>query len=192
MMKTNPFRRRLLAGLGLAASLALASCATTPTPYQPASDSRGEGGYSERQIAPDRWRVTFAGNALTSRETVEGYLLYRAAELTLAQGNDWFEIMDRQVEHEVRRESLDPLYDPWWRYPYWRPSWRYYGRSGWAYWYPWRGDPFWASRVDARTVERFEASAEIAMHRGQVPPGNHRVFDAREVTARLAPQIRRP
>ncbi len=48
-----------------------------------ASASRVEGGYTSAQLAPDRWQVTFSGNSLTSRETVEDYLLYRAAELTL-------------------------------------------------------------------------------------------------------------
>lgn len=192
--RNHVFRGRLLAGLGLAAALALASCATAPTPYQPAGASRGEGGYSENRIAPDRWRVTFAGNALTSRETVEGYLLYRAAELTLAQGKDWFEIMDREVDREVRREVRpDPFYNPWWGYSYWRPYWRYYGRrSGWVSWYPYWGDPFWAGRVEEQTVERYEATAEILMHQGQVPPGNHRIFDAREVVARLEARIQRP
>ena len=194
-MATTPnIRGRLLAGLGLAATLALAACAT-PTPYQPISAaSRTQGGYYEERLAADRWRVSFAGNTLTSRETVEGYLLYRAAELTLEQRRDWFEIVDREVEHEVRRDvSRDPYYDPWWGYPGWRPYWRYYEpRLGWRYWYPWYGDPFWGRRVDVRTVDRYEAHADIVMHSGRKPAGNGRTFDARDVIERLGPTIRRP
>ncbi len=187
-------RSPLLASLGLAAALSLASCAT-PTPYQPISaGSRSEGGYSETRLAPDQWRVTFAGNTLTSRETVEGYLLYRAAELTLEQRRDWFEIVNRDTQHEVQRNIVrDPMYDPWWGYPTWRPYWRYYEpRIGWRSWYPWYGDPFWARSVNVQTVERYEASADIVMHSGVRPAGDGNIFDAREVIARLEPKIQRP
>ena len=85
--------------LFIVASLALTAllgACTTATPYQPnISGQKVQGGYSEQQVEPDRFRVTFSGNSLTSRETVEGYLLYRAAELTVQQGYDWFEIVER-------------------------------------------------------------------------------------------------
>lgn len=182
-----------LAGL----ALALGGCAATTTPYQPASaSSKVKGGYSEVQLASDRYRVTFEGNNLTSHDTVEGYLLYRSAELTLAQGYDWFSIVQRETEHRVeRRVELDPFYRPWYgsAYAYWLPEWRYYGRPyGWRSWYPYGGDPFWASRIDVRTVEQFEATAEIVMHRGPKPEGNGKSFDARDVVATLGPKIERP
>jgi hypothetical protein len=60
-----------------------ASCAD-PTPYQPdLGEQRVAGGYSEERIAEDRYRVTFSGNRACSKQHVERYLLYRAAELTL-------------------------------------------------------------------------------------------------------------
>ena len=188
------FRGSLGASLGLAAALSLVSCAT-PTPYQPISvASQAQGGYSETRLAPDQWRVTFAGNTLTSRETVEGYLLYRAAELTLEKHRDWFEIVNRDTQHEVQRNIVrDPMYDPWWGYPSWRPNWRYYERStGWRSWYPWYGDAFWARSIDVQTIERYEASADIVMHSGVRPAGDGNIFDAREVIARLEPKIQRP
>ena len=64
--------------------LALAGCAQ-PAAYAP----RGPGqqtGYTDRQLAPNRWRVTFTGNSATPREQVEDDLLLRAAEVTLAAG----------------------------------------------------------------------------------------------------------
>jgi len=186
----------LLAGLGMAAAFSLSACATsTSTPYQPISRAAPvQGGYSDEHIAGDRWRVTFSGNRLTSRETVEGYLLYRAAELTLEQHRDWFEIVDRETEHEVQRDTIrEPSYSPWWGYPSWRPYWRYYDpRLGWNTWYPYNGDPFWSRRIDTRKVERYQATAEIVMHTGSKPPGNGRIFDAREVVMRLEPKILRP
>jgi hypothetical protein len=183
--------RRLLAATGLAAVLALTGC-TTATPYQPlsAASSAARGGYSEVQLEADKWRVTFAGNTLTSRETVESYLLYRAAEVALAQGGTWFEIVNRYMEHEVREEVRpNPLYDPSWRFGGWRPYYNYYGRTyGWRDWYPYSGEaPF-----DVRQVERFEAHADIIVRQGTKPPGDGNLFDARDVIEKLGPSIRRP
>lgn len=182
-------------GAALALALLAVGCAGKPTPYQPISSaSRIAGGYSEVRLASDHFRVTFVGNSFTSRERVEGSLLYRAAELTRLEGYDWFVIEDREVEHQVERRSRpDPLYRPWFYddYAYWRPYWRYYGpRSGWRTWDPYFGDPFWADRVDTQTVERFEVSAEIRMSRGTMPANNPRAFDARDVIARIGPKIR--
>ena len=49
--------------------------------------------------------MRFHGNSLTSRETVEAYLLYRAAELTIERGGDWFTILDREDAREVFQET---------------------------------------------------------------------------------------
>jgi hypothetical protein len=185
---------------GIAAALVLAvglaACAT-PTPYQP--NIRGQatsGGYSEVQIEPDRFRVTFSGNSLTSRETVEGYLLFRAAELTLQKGYDWFTIVDRETDKTTRTYvEPDPFYRPWYgpSFGYWRPSWRYFGQGyGWRTWDPFWGDPFWGDRIDVRTVDRYEASAEIVMHKGAKPAGDPRAFDARAVIESLKPRIQYP
>lgn len=188
--------RRKAAAIAAVLSLgaALSAC-TTATPYQP--NIRGQqvsGGFSEIQLEPDRFRVNFAGNSLTSRETVEGYLLYRAAELTVQQGYDWFEIVDRDTDKHVRTYvDADPFYRPWYGYPGWSPYWRYYGGGfGWRTWDPYWGDPFWGDRFDVHTIEKFEASAEIVMHRGAKPTGEARAFDARAVMENLGPRITRP
>lgn len=180
----------------VALAAALAGCAT-PTPYQPNIPGQAaSGGYSELRIEDNRFRVNFTGNSLTSRETVEGYLLFRAAELTIQNGYDWFSIQDRRTDADRRTYvEPDPLYRPWYgpSYGYWRPSWRYYGRPfGWRTWDPFWGDPFWANRVDVRTVERFEASAEIVMGRGAKPADDLRAFDARAVVENLRPRIQYP
>src|SRR5262245_31991715 len=123
----------------LALTLGLAACAT-PTPYQPSLPGQANGGgYSELRLEPNRFRVNFAGNSLTSRETVEGYLLFRAAELTVQQGYDWFSIVDRETDRKTRTYvDQDPFYHPWYGgYGFWRPSWRYYGAAcGWRAWDP--------------------------------------------------------
>ncbi|MDI1281419.1 hypothetical protein [Brevundimonas sp.] len=191
-----PLRKAgILACLG--AALVLTGCTTPGSIYHPApAGVQNATGYSEVRLAPDRYRVTFSGNSFTSRDTVEGYLLYRSAELTLQSGYDWFRVIDREVEHQTTRPGTpDPLYSPWYgsSYLYWRPYWRYYGpRNGWRNWYPYGSDPFWATSIDMRTVERFEASAEIVMGRGPLPAGDGHVFSARQVIDRLGPTVSRP
>jgi hypothetical protein len=184
----------LVTALALAAGL---SACETATPYQPYVRGQAtSGGYSETRIEPDRWRVNFSGNSMTKRETVEGYLLFRAAELTLQNGYDWFSIVDRHTDRNARTYvEPDPLYNPWYGpgFGYWRPSWRFRGRGfGWRTWDPWYGDPFWADRIDVRTVQSFEASAEITTHKGAKPAGDPRAFDARAVVDNLRPRIQYP
>lgn len=184
----------------IAASLvltALVSACATATPYQPNIPGQAvSGGFSEQRLEGDRFRVTFSGNSLTSRDTVEAYLLFRAAELTVQQGYDWFGIVERDTERDRRTYvERDPFYRPWYgpTYGYWRPYWRYYGGGfGWRTWDPYWGDPFWADRLDVRTVEKFEATAEIVMRKGPKPADDPRAFDARGVMDNLGPRVMRP
>ncbi|SIN60734.1 hypothetical protein SAMN02745824_0731 [Parasphingorhabdus marina DSM 22363] len=174
-------------------TLLLFGCATA-TPYQPEiAGQRVSGGYSDTRIADDSYRVHFSGNFLTSRETVEGYLLYRAAELTLQNDKDWFRMVDHTTERD-RRTYVDrrPRYRPWYGYGYWRPHWRYYRGGRWTIWHPYGGDPFWYDDIDVRTVERFEADAVIVMHDYPIDDDAERSFDARQVIADLEPRIKRP
>ena len=192
-------RNRLLSAATLAlAATALGGCMTA-TPYQPyvAEGAAGtHGGYSDQQVAPDRYIVKFHGNEMASRDRVEGYMLYRAAELTLQNGYDYFVPVDRHTEHDVQTYvQPDPFYRPWYGggFGYWRPYWGYYSRGyGWNYWDPWVGGPFWYDRVDVRTVEAFEATAEILLRKGPIPADDPRAIDARKVIAQLGPTIELP
>ena len=176
--------------VALAGALALGACATA-TPYQPAGLNGQRGGYAEQRLEANRYAVSFSGNSVTSRETVEGSLLFRAAELTVSQGYDWFSIVERQTDRDVRTYvEPDPLYRPWYgpAYPYWYPSWRYYGGGfGWRTW-----DPYWGRDRDIRQVDRYEATAEIVMGRGPKPAGDLNAFDAREVINNLGGRVTRP
>ena len=175
--------------LALAGGLAVASCAY-PTPYQPATGSGfSRAGYSDEMIEPNRFRVSFAGNTLTSRETVERYLLYRAAQLTLEQGGDFFVMVNRDTDHQQRTYNSQPFgAGP---YGYWSPYWSYYRpRYGWRYWDPFYDDPF-GRNFDVRTVDRYEAVAEIMIGRGPKPNDVH-AFDARAVIQNLGPHVEMP
>lgn len=158
----------------------LAACATA-TPYQPGAPGAGGYGFHEERIENNRVRLTFRGNSLTDRQTVENYLLYRAAELTLAEGKDYFVVANRDTEEHSRlqAEGFGPS-----RFDYWFFS----PRHGWGRWY----DPFWGEPTNYREVTRYEAIAEIAMYSGAKPANDANAFDAREVQANLQGQIVRP
>ena len=165
--------------LALAVGL-LAACATQ-TPYQAAGPGSEGYGYHEQTIEPNRVRISFRGNSLTDRETVENYLLYRAAELTLAQGKDYFVIADRDTERHSRLQG-DPFPHSHFGYWYFSPH------HGWGPWH----DPFWDDPIDYREITRYEAYAEITMFNGHKPADNPNAFDAREVQANLQGHIVRP
>lgn len=172
----------------LAVAVALSGCATA-TPYHAASltDPAHADGYRELQVEPERWRVVFAGNSLTSRETVETYLLYRAAEMTIQNGYDWFQAVERDTEDHVSlvvRGLIGAGSSGW------EPHWRYtYGvRSGWRAWDRDGQDPVF----DVQRITAYEAVAEVVMRRGTRPDDDPRAFDARAVKASLENRIIRP
>lgn len=188
-MKTRFLKPAMAAA---AAALALSACASV-TPYGPAGvDSRY--GYSDIRIDGDRYRVSYAGNSLTSREQVEMGLLLRAAEITLETGNDWFATVDRATDRDTRLVGTpDPFYN---RYGYgWGPTWRYYRGGYWSPWSRWGGwnDSFWGGRdIDYRQIDRYEATAEILVNDGRKPANDANAFDAREVVQNLGPRVPRP
>ncbi len=172
--------RKLLAAAMAASALALAACESGPTPYQPGAADSGDRGYSESKIENDRYRISFKGNSMTDRETVENYMLYRAAELTLQNGYDTFTIVNRDTDRDSRSRSYGGYMGSRLSYMYFVPS------------YGWVGawEPYWTpSRYEQ--VTRYEAYAEIVMARGP-KSSDPNAFDARQVSQNLANQIRRP
>lgn len=69
--------------------LLVVSCAT---PYQK-FELFVRGGYIDKKVSEDTYRVVYHGNNLTSMETVNTLLLYRSAELTVNLGYDYFVVL---------------------------------------------------------------------------------------------------
>jgi len=65
------------------------------------------GGYSNTRIDTNTVLVSFKGNGYTGHEKVEPYLLRRCAEVTLADGYDYFVIVDKN--DEALHGSIDTL-----------------------------------------------------------------------------------
>lgn len=192
-MKISNYKR--LAGPVVALAV-LAGCATA-TPYQPLGYPGGErGGYASQQLDQTHFRVSFVGNTLTSRQQVENYLLYRAAELTLQQGYSCFTIVNRDTDAWTQvRVSPFGGYGGYGAYgasyyPGWTPYWRLRGPWGWYNYDPWMGDPFFPGRYDVDTVTSYQAMADIALGRNcTAGPGT---FAAQQVIQNLQPYIIRP
>ncbi len=86
--------------LTLAASaLALGACASL-APYGPQMGPNGQG-YAEQRIESNRWRVTYRG--VGAPGPVADMALLRAADLTVQNGFDWFEVTQRWTDG--RRDS---------------------------------------------------------------------------------------
>ena len=158
-----------------AAVIFLTGCATS-TPYVPMD---GRYGYANQRIENDRYRVVFYGNSSTPRETVETFLLYRAAELTLENGFDYFIVEERGTDIDRTYMAVGP--DPYLYgyYPYGFRRFPYY-----AYGYR------WSYGAEMREQRRFEAHAYIVMSKGTKPEGDSRAFDAREVIDNLDARVR--
>lgn len=77
-----------------AAALVLAGCASL-APYGPQMRPGGQG-FVEQRIEADRFRVSY--NGVGAPGPVADLALRRAAELTLAQGGDWFEVTQRYID----------------------------------------------------------------------------------------------
>ena len=88
-------KRSLILAMTALCAMPLAAQAQTQasavTPMTPSSDilpmvpAAKPGVYSQQSVSPTRFRLSVTGKTFTSREAVEKYLAWRAAELTLAQ-----------------------------------------------------------------------------------------------------------
>ena len=86
--------KRLTLPLIAAAGLALSACASL-APYGAQTGPGGQG-YAEQRIESNRFRVTY--NGVGAAGPVADMALLRAAELTTAEGYDWFEITQRWID----------------------------------------------------------------------------------------------
>lgn len=158
--------------------LLLTACATGPTLYQPRGTMNGFG-FSEQPLESDRVRIVFEGNARTPRETVENYLLYRAAEVTVERGYRYFVPMQQNVEREESRTSVATGIGTG------------FGR-GW-----WHGGGFGGSIIivdsaPANGRASYRASAVFKLLAEEPTATNMDVLDAEEVFKALGPSISRP
>lgn len=166
----------------------LASCATGPE-YKPRAEGESIG-YTDLQLGPNRYRVTYTGNSGIRRENVENYLLRRAAELTLAAGYTHFAFDQRDTEARTYYRENFSTFDPVFGYPYFGPRAFYW--SSWPYFSPYSGfGPygygFGYGYGDYRPVTSYSAYAEIVMLNTEQTAGNPDALDAQFLLRQLTP-----
>lgn len=178
----------------VAAALILGACATA-TPYQQANNSKH--GYDDQQIESNRWAISFTGNTLTDRQTVETYLLYRAAELTSQNAFDHFEIVTRETDAQssfVSTSFSSPFlynfygfgpHSGFGRSGFHRSRFSSFGHAGFGNGFH---DPFFGGPSTFTEQVNYEATAEIIMHQGE-KPNDAAYFSAEDVLINLSGAI---
>ena len=155
----------------------LAACAAEP-PYYGPKQSGDSVGYTDLRLDANRFRVTYSGNSATGRETVENFLLMRAAQVTLQSGYSHFLFDTRDTKAKTTYFSD---FTGW-------PGW---GGGGW-YWHSWPGDfggPPFDAEAESRPITKFEAYAEIVMLTPAQAAKEPRAIAARQIIARLGPLV---
>ncbi len=174
-MRTVLWRIRQIAAI---ATVGLVTACAHPTPYQPAASEQGEG-YTTQRIENNRFRISFRGNSVTSRQTVDTYMLYRCAEVTLENGYDYFVIVNKDVDKNTGYENYgDDL------------AWGWGG--GWGWRHGWGGPGPWGPSYDySRPINTYDAIADIILYRGPKPADNPYAYNARDVMNAIGPTVMR-
>jgi hypothetical protein len=182
---------RILTLTTSALALGLAACAS-PTPYEAAglNDSTG---YDSNQLNTDTYRVSFEGNEVTDRETVETYLVYKAAQKTKESGHDYFRFVQRDTDQQIDVDTYQTynatpgLYGYGAGLGYGGYSYPYYSTYGYG------GAGYGTGYTDTRvtTDDSYEAMGIIEVYE-TMPVGMNDVLDADQVIARLRDEVRMP
>ncbi len=164
----NPFR----AGCALVvATLVLAGCASAPPYYGPKQPGQ-QVGYTDQLLDRNRYRVTYSGDSATPRETVEDFLLLRAAEVTARAGYAFFVFDTRDTKARTGYYSTFTGWD---------------GPPGFG-WRPF-GGPFDQDEI-SRPITQYDAYAEIIMLTDAEAAKDTRAIRAQSILQRLGPEAR--
>jgi hypothetical protein len=138
------------------------------TPYQ----GQGfRGGYSDTRIDSTTVLVSFKGNGYTGHEKVEVYLLRRCADVTIADGYDYFVIVDKNEEAAHSSIQTSGTYSS-------NTSATAFGTDNMAFGQAHTTGTFYPGQSIPYTKHRSEVM--IKMFKGQ-KPGDDRAYDAHEL-----------
>jgi hypothetical protein len=197
-----------LSGLTEFGAIIFLSCASfaaeAPATTQPASASAQDqapevpsakpGVFTLQKKDATRYHLMVKGHQFNSRDAIEKYLLYRAAELTLDQHDSWFTLIETRAKGDTApRSKPDPEGLRFsFRMAYWRPVWRYKlaGAPAWRNWSPFSGAAF--PLTDPKTVTDFEVSADIVLHKGTMSDADPLAYEAGAVSDLLVNQVSPP
>lgn len=160
--------------------LGLGACASTPG-YVPADDPDDFGHYSTR-LDDNRYRIVYNGGRSTGLNTTRDYALMRAAELTLADGYDWFEVVDRETVTVTDHGNRGPEMGFGVERTY------YVERSCGLLGCSQSVRPWTTTRLDmdgGRSVTRHSHMLEILMGKGEIPQKGGNFYNAESLAESL-------
>lgn len=169
-------RLRLLSVVAIAA---LAAACASVTPYQPAGKSGL--GYTDQQLESGKHRITFQGNSSTDRASAEDAVLYRAAEVTLANGGDHFILVTSTADTRSTFNTTG------FNGGAFGPGGFFYG-GGFAGGF---GGVGGLSNSTTREALSYTVGAVITIHKGPKPVDNPMAFEARSVLESIGPSLPR-
>jgi len=165
--------------------------ATMEAPQVPAA---APGVFLLQKRGAARFHLSVTGHVFSSREAIENYLAYRAAELIKSQHGGWFTLVENRAKGDTvatpRPDPAGPRFS--FRMQYWRPLWRYKTAASpdWKSWSPFSGAAFFAA--DPKAITTYEASADIVLHKGMLADDNPLAFDAEALSDFLVNQVSPP
>jgi hypothetical protein len=186
---------------GIAMALAVLLCggqalAQAPTPAAAIGPGPTARGVFSIKKTGNRLHLAVAGHNFTSRDAIEKYLAYRAAEQTLAAKMAWFSFLEQRSRNDKvpvpKGDPAGPRFS--FRLEFFRPLWRYKtgGSVAWKAWSPFSGTDFFVPNVDPKTITDFEVTADVALRSGKVDDVNPLAFDASAVSDYLINQVEAP
>ncbi|WP_423946099.1 CC0125/CC1285 family lipoprotein [Candidatus Binatus sp.] len=160
-----------------AAALAISALSSCATPYQ----AKGfRGGYSDIRIDSNTSMVSYRANAYTDRQTVQSYLLYRCAQVTVGDGYDYFVLTSGDTEARHGAISTPSTYSS-------TTTASAFASGNSAF-----GNAQTFGTVNPGqtiTYTKYVASAVIRMFKGKRPPDDPLAYDAHEVIQYMRPNI---
>jgi len=158
---------------------------------QPMVPPAGPGVFTVKPSGPATFKLVVTGHTFTNRSDIEKYLAYRAAELTIERGTDWFTLVEDRGKGETAvpvpaRDPEGPRYS--FRMKYFRPVWRYKASASatWTRWSPFTGEAF------PKTITDFEVSVDIVVRKGPMDDADPLAFEARALSDLLINQVSPP
>jgi hypothetical protein len=183
----NLWLRRAAAVACAAGVLLLSACATataTGPAYRPQASDEGAG-YADEQIGATRYRVSFSGDAETTRAQVEDYLLRRAAEITVRAGYSYFQFDNRSTETDTSFYRTTDNWDPTTGLAFGLGR-RYPGRS--EHFAKGSVPAFWSEK-EAVPITRYTVRSEIVMLTPDQLATHPGALAAREILKNLVPDM---
>jgi hypothetical protein len=86
--------------IAILVSTLVVACASSSV-YRSAESER-DVGYRETRLTETQYRVAFRGRRSTPADEVRDFALLRAAEVTLQNGYDWFEVVSSNTDTQAR------------------------------------------------------------------------------------------